>query len=293
MQHIVKILLCFVICTANARVLHVGNNTIKLSQIKTTTPALHIRIDDEVWYGDMLKCPLPMNNNTDKELKIKYNDTVYWVSDVDDYVIMDGKLIAADCNIYLESTGTQWIDTETVPKDYTSSEVTFHMKEINQYNKFAGIFGTMERIDYTTGNAGYARYYIRYLPQYSAYWYALGQTIIEPKVHTNKTTVILDATNHQIIIDKEKHTANVNMLDKNTSHSYLFSENGETGGGAPVKIYSTKIYEHDTLVRHFVPVPYGLQIGNFVVPENGMWDIVEQKFYGNMGTGDFIYGVDE
>ena len=72
MQPIVKILLCFVICTANARVLHVGNNTIKLSQIKTTTPALHIRVDDEVWYGDMVKCPLPMNNNTDKELKIKY-----------------------------------------------------------------------------------------------------------------------------------------------------------------------------------------------------------------------------
>ena len=43
----------------------------------------------------------------------------------------------------------------------------------------------------------------------------------------------------------------------------------------------------------FVPVPIGLKIGDFVVPENGMWDIVEQKFYGNMGTGEFIYGVDE
>jgi hypothetical protein len=46
------------------------------------------------------------------------------------------------------------------------------------------------------------------------------------------------------------------------------------------------------LVRHFVPVPCGLKIGDFVVPENGMWDIVEQKFYGNDGTGEFIYGVD-
>ena len=57
--------------------------------------------------------------------------------------------------------------------------------------------------------------------------------------------------------------------------------------------FYTKIYQNGVLVRHFVPVPCGLQIGDFVVPSNGMWDIVEQKFYGNMGTGDFIYGVDE
>ena len=41
-----------------------------------------------------------------------------------------------------------------------------------------------------------------------------------------------------------------------------------------------------------MPVPRGLQVGDFIVPENGMWDIVEQKFYGNMGSGEFIYGVD-
>ena len=60
-----------------------------------------------------------------------------------------------------------------------------------------------------------------------------------------------------------------------------------------VWLYSIKMYEKNSLFRHFVPVPCGLQIGDFVVPSNGMWDIVEQKFYGNMGTGDFIYGVDE
>ena len=60
-----------------------------------------------------------------------------------------------------------------------------------------------------------------------------------------------------------------------------------------LSIYSFKIWDKDVLVRHFVPVPYGLQIGDFVVPSNGMWDIVEHKFYGNMGSGDFIYGVDE
>ena len=58
-------------------------------------------------------------------------------------------------------------------------------------------------------------------------------------------------------------------------------------------VYDVKIYEDDTLVRHFVPVPCGLKIGDYTVPQNGMWDIVEQKFYGNSGTGEFLYGSDE
>lgn len=58
-------------------------------------------------------------------------------------------------------------------------------------------------------------------------------------------------------------------------------------------VYDVKIYEDDTLVRHLVPVPRGLKIGDYTVPENGMWDIVEQKFYGNSGTGEFLYGSDE
>ena len=52
------------------------------------------------------------------------------------------------------------------------------------------------------------------------------------------------------------------------------------------------VFSHRYFAPIMVGVPCGLKIGDFVVPENGMWDIVEQKFYGNMGTGEFIYGVD-
>ena len=291
MRLITLFLLLFVGLGANARMLHVGDNTIKLSQTKTTSPALHIKVDDELWYGKMGGCQLPMNEDTDKELKIKYNDTEYWVSDVEDYVIVEGKLIAANCNIYLESTGTQWIDTYTIPKDYTTSELIFKCDNLTPGVGFAGIFGTMSRIDFNTGNAGYARYYIRFIQQYKAYWYAVGQTILQPEQHNHKTRVILDAANKQVVVDDIKYTANINMMDKNTTNSYLFAANGSVGN-MPVKIYSNKIYEYNKLVRHFVPVPCGLKIGDFVVPSNGMWDIVEQKFYGNMGTGDFIYGID-
>ena len=60
-----------------------------------------------------------------------------------------------------------------------------------------------------------------------------------------------------------------------------------------LRTYYFTIRDGDTVVRQMVPVPAGLRIGDYVVPSNGMWDIVEQRFYGNSGTGDFIYGVDE
>ncbi|MBO5696253.1 MAG: hypothetical protein J6S06_01950, partial [Alphaproteobacteria bacterium] len=65
--------------------------------------------------------------------------------------------------------------------------------------------------------------------------------------------------------------------------------------GAPsehpkLKIYYFKVYDNGKLVRNFVPVRQGAVINEFVVPSNGMWDIVEQKFYPNAGTGNFVYG---
>ena len=128
---LVVLFVCIAFC-ANARVLHVGDNTIKLSQTKTTNPALHVRVGDELWYGNMVRCTLPMNENTDKELKVKYNNTDYWVSDHTGYIIQDGKLTDVLCNVYLMGTGTQLIDTLHVPTLVTRSEL-----ELKFSNKYA------------------------------------------------------------------------------------------------------------------------------------------------------------
>jgi hypothetical protein len=49
-----------------------------------------------------------------------------------------------------------------------------------------------------------------------------------------------------------------------------------------LKIYNTKIYSNNTLTRDFVPAQYNGQYG--------MWDLVEDKFYKNAGTGSFTVG---
>ena len=48
-------------------------------------------------------------------------------------------------------------------------------------------------------------------------------------------------------------------------------------------IYSFKVYDNDVLIRDFIPV-------KTLENQIGLWDLVEDKFYGNAGTGAFVAG---
>lgn len=293
MRFIIFVLFAFISFTANARVLHVGDNVIKLSQAKTTSPALHVRVGDELWYANMGRCQLPMNENTDKELKIKYNNTDYWVSEIEptkDYVIADGKLIAANCNIYLESTGTQWIDPIIKTSDDIAYETLISFTRTDR-EQIIGVGGALNMSISTRIVLGFDDFVWH---QVNCCHYNKTHFGI---VDTNRHLIINDAYNKFFKLDSEKVSTPERTELKDFYSFYIgtYSRQGypDLNFSWYTKIHSFKFYKSNTLVRHFVPVPCGLQIGEFVVPSNGMWDIVEQKFYGNMGTGDFIYGVDD
>ena len=293
MRRILIILLMMAVGVVHARILHVDDNTIKLSQTKNTTPALHVRVGDEVWYGNMTRCPMSMNENTDKKLRVKYNNIGYWVSETEpikDYVIVDGKLIDANCNIYLETTGTQWIDPMVMSSDDMAYEtsIAFTRTDTEQ------IIGV--------GGAGKIGASTRLLTKHTEFvWYQSNccdnDMFLFGKIDTNRHFIKNDFYHKTFQFDSEI----INVPERivlPTSYKLYIGIYSQLG--VPryqwvwyTKIHSFKFYVSDVLIRHFVPVPRGLQIGDFVVPENGMWDIVEQKFYGNMGSGEFIYGVDE
>ena len=313
MRRFLIVLLMMVVGMAHARILHVGNDTIQLSQTKATTPALHVRVGDEVWYGNMTRCQLPMNENTDKELKIKYNDKEYWVSNHTGYVIQNGKLTDALCNVYLMGTGTQWIDTEHVPTLVTRSEIELKFSD-DEYKAsggeaFFGIWDTPANSAYTVnfgGDQAQGRNVFPWICRWGgsggpSWCRSFGGFSISTKQKTTKQTLILDAKNnyaqygtasHDLQGRKTVETGAVTLFGRRTISKDGTESVPVYSRNNAMYIYSTKIYEDDVLVRHFVPVPRGLVIGDFVVPSNGMWDIVEQKFYGNMGSGEFIYGID-
>ena len=69
---------------------------------------------------------------------------------------------------------------------------------------------------------------------------------------------------------------------------YIFACNNNGALYAPctAKIYYCKIYENDSLVRDYVPC-IDTQLG-----VAGFYDLVDNRFFGNKGTGLFIYGND-
>ena len=304
----------FACVAAHARVLHVGDDTVQLYETKNTTPALNVKIDDEMWYGNLTQCRRTINAASDKYLHIKQGDIDYYAysdidSDAEFYNIIDGKLTGVNGEVYLASTGTQYIDTEYIPTTTTRTEMdvrfsndVFHPSGVNVclFGVSSAITNSSYEINFG-GSANQATLLFPWLCIMGANCPVVSVGIgLTQK--TTRQTVVLDAKNK--VFKYGATTRSLSGQTRQNSHDaamVLFGYrriNSTFNGVVPYSandfmyVYDVKIYEDDTLVHHFVPVPCGLKIGDYTVPQNGMWDIVEQKFYGNSGTGEFLYGSD-
>lgn len=172
---------------------------------------------------------------------------------------------------YIESTGTQFIDTEYVPNDNTRVEMTFQLTNPDSTNQ--AIFGT----------AG----------QFSFRWYGSGSRFrsngsnnvdFATSIDKNaKHTVAKTAT--QTTIDG---TYSVNTTAGNVSLSlYLFAQQGTSGMQNPAKLkcWEYKIYESDVLLHNYRPCldPDGVAC---------MYDEVNTEYVYNAGSGTFAYGTE-
>ena len=62
-------------------ILHIGNDIVYLHQTKKTTPSLHAKVGDTVFYGNMTTADVPMHAGSERKLKVQYNNTTYSVYD--------------------------------------------------------------------------------------------------------------------------------------------------------------------------------------------------------------------
>ncbi len=72
----------------NLRKLHVNDDTVGLLSYKTTEPALHVVVDDALYYGAMTPIETNIMRDSTNKLKIKYNDMIYHVYDITTIVPM-------------------------------------------------------------------------------------------------------------------------------------------------------------------------------------------------------------
>ncbi len=266
------------------KALNIGNTRIVFGKEKKTKHALAALIDGVVYYGAMSP-----NVNTINTLKVRADDgLVYSLHDdnsVDNVEMFGDKLLWVDENTYLASDGYQYIDTgvpgnnpnlsfkikyawTVLPRGYEAIFANYESETANitrllQY----GADMTLLYVD-TRTNAPMASY-------------KMVRKVNTPYVET------LGFDNYTIGNTVIPLNASIKGQENNKSILLL---KGAASEHPKLKIYYFKVYDKGKLVRNFVPVYKGAKIGEFIVPENGMWDIVEQKYYSNAGTGNFTYG---
>ena len=177
---------------------------------------------------------------------------------------------------YIQSSGTQYIDSNFIPKATTR---TIMKAEPMAWSAWSAFFGTRNTTSPTASQA-----YIAAVPAATLYCSDyFGSSL------TAETPTIMQITN----IDKNKNICSFNnIMITNTSSTvnattnmFLLALNdvGTAKYFLSAKLYSCKIYDDDTLVRDFIPI-------KTTTNAYGLWDKVNKVFYPNAGTGTFTGG---
>ena len=176
----------------------------------------------------------------------------------------------------IESTGTQYIDTGFKPK--YSTRVVMDVSGVDTTSQY--IFGARDTASSTAAQ------------QFGVY--RNGATTIRSDYFGTNNFASVSDTAVRTIIDKNFNVVNLyNSTIINTAVSsgecnstlYLLALNnvGSATLYCSAKLYSCQIYDNGVLVRDYVPCKNG---GGVV----GLYDLVNDAFYQNAGTGAFTAG---
>lgn len=179
---------------------------------------------------------------------------------------------------YLESTGTQYIDTEYYPNNLTDVECKF------MFNQFTG--NTASSVFGVRDSDGSVRQFLMSVSS-GKLWIVSGlnnRSIngVSPVVHTE---YVIRITPQKVYWNGTEIFTMTNSIANCPDYSmFMFGRHVHSGSGFANqffgKIYYLKIYEAGVLVRNFIPCINQSNVA-------GMYDTVNGAFYTNAGTGEF------
>ena len=179
---------------------------------------------------------------------------------------------------YLESTGTQYIDTGI--KSQVGIKVEMQMQFTTDATSSMAPFGS----HYSSPNLNFQRR-SGTVPR----WY----TVFNGVQTTNKHVVVKTKTPYKLELymgaseqyfkanGETIYNAENEVTGVSTRNLFLFQRNSGTTYPASMKLYYCKIWLNDVLVRDFIP--------NQVNGTPCLFDNVTQTNFYNQGTGNFIY----
>lgn len=181
---------------------------------------------------------------------------------------------------YLESTGTQYIDTGYVPNADTIAVLDAALTSAGNETTMFGLINSNGGVRFHFGT-------------YQSKWhYGVSPTAANGKWF-NFTTPELDTTRHTFelrgngysAVDLETNTVSVTSGTYSMS-IYLFGRHigTTTNGRCKMRLYGFTISEASSLIHDFIPVRID-QVGY-------LYDRVSGELFGNNGTGSFVLGQD-
>lgn len=175
---------------------------------------------------------------------------------------------------YLESTGTQWIDTGVVPA--STSRMVADIKFEGSANMISGVWGSSGRFQFGIASG-----------MFTLGLGSIGQNVIA--ADTLRHTFILDAGTKTANIDGNQYSLTSASISFGQYAIPIFAQRSTSNTPSNycrAKLYGYKLFNNGVLVRDFIPVRKGT-VGY-------LYDLVSGEYmpYGNKGTGDFTIGPD-
>ena len=181
---------------------------------------------------------------------------------------------------YIQSSGTQFIDTGL---SALSLITTGKIEEKVQYTDST----TRQQYGYNFYDSITNANNVFFIPicNLSGNWQTQFDTtgVTLTTADTNLHTFITDIKNKKAYIDGTSYNFTTNNTGTIDGNIFLFCRNANGVYFSSKKVYYTKIYNNDVLVRDFIPV---IDNNNVAC----LYDKVEGKAYYNKGTGTFTAG---
>lgn len=178
---------------------------------------------------------------------------------------------------YIESTGTQYIITDIIPNNSIGVYAKVSTNDVVNNSNIIGSKGTGDSrffvgIKEETANYGWNNFFKTNLSVSPNVIYTIELNYYNSRVGVLNNEVGFTITN--------------NLSSKATRPVYIFAVNweGTPNGKSIMKLYELKLTEGATIKHNFVPC-YNINSGVI-----GLYDTVNDVFYTNAGSGEFLYG---
>jgi hypothetical protein len=180
---------------------------------------------------------------------------------------------------YIESTGTQYIDTGILPLNGFQLECLLQVISSND--------GNMGVVSSSPAKRDYLNFYANKIyPRF-------GNGFPSGKITIGKNKVSVVFNRQDLFIDGIAGEYVFNDIDDSvqTDSFYLFAanKNGAVGSFCLLRIFSVTLSNYGEVEFDAIPVRFPNELGEW---EGAMYDFVSGELFRNQGTGPFIIGPD-